>query len=244
MRLQTKPFRLLVQYVPQMFGCRGMNLPFCFWLSSLRRYHPWVMFHEVASPWEKAHLAKQNLLAAMQRIMAWLVLRHSQRVFVSIPKWGPMLPSGHRVEWLPIPSNLPVTIASTVRETIRATIAPPGSILLGHFGTYGGAVARLLSAILPELLAGHENRHVLLLGRNSVRFAKELQCSRPALAHRIFSAGEQPADTAAAYLSACDLLVQPFPDGASSRRTSLMAGLALGVPIVTNPRTLDRTALE
>ena len=167
MRLQTKPFRLLVQYVPQMFGCRGMNLPFCFWLSSLRRCRPWVMFHEVACPWEKAYLTKQNLLAAMQRIMAWLVLRHSLRVFVSIPKWEPMLPGTRRVEWLPIPSNLPVTVASTKREAIRATLVPPGSIVLGHFGTYGGAVAPLLSEVLPALLVGHENRHVLLLGRNS-----------------------------------------------------------------------------
>jgi glycosyltransferase involved in cell wall biosynthesis len=30
------------------------------------------------------------------------------------------------------------------------------------------------------------------------------------------------------------VLVQPYPDGVSSRRTSAMAGLALGVPVVTN----------
>jgi len=38
----------------------------------------------------------------------------------------------------------------------------------------------------------------------------------------------------AVHLSACDLLVQPFPDGVTTRRTSLMAGLALGVPVVSN----------
>jgi glycosyltransferase involved in cell wall biosynthesis len=37
----------------------------------------------------------------------------------------------------------------------------------------------------------------------------------------------------AAHLEACDLLVQPYPDGVSSRRGSAMAGLALGRPIVT-----------
>ena len=36
-----------------------------------------------------------------------------------------------------------------------------------------------------------------------------------------------------AHVAACDVLIQPYPDGISSRRTTAMAGLALGVPIVT-----------
>jgi len=39
-------------------------------------------------------------------------------------------------------------------------------------------------------------------------------------------------------LAACDVLVQPYHDGVSSRRTSVMAGLALGVPTVTNEGAL------
>jgi glycosyltransferase involved in cell wall biosynthesis len=38
----------------------------------------------------------------------------------------------------------------------------------------------------------------------------------------------------AAHLSACDLLLQPYIDGISTRRSSAMAGLALGVPIATS----------
>ncbi|MFP2934740.1 glycosyltransferase, partial [Pyxidicoccus sp. 3LG] len=38
----------------------------------------------------------------------------------------------------------------------------------------------------------------------------------------------------AAHLAACDVLVQPYPDGVSARRTTAMAGLALGRPLVTN----------
>jgi glycosyltransferase involved in cell wall biosynthesis len=34
-------------------------------------------------------------------------------------------------------------------------------------------------------------------------------------------------------LQACDLLIQPYPDGASSRRTTLMSALAHGIPVVT-----------
>src|SRR5262249_2650369 len=42
-----------------------------------------------------------------------------------------------------------------------------------------------------------------------------------------------PADSVAAHLASCDVLLQPFPDGISARRTSAMAGLALGIPMVT-----------
>lgn len=238
LRCERRPFRLLVQYVPQMYGYRGVNLAFCLWLSSLHRYRPWVMFHEVAFPWGQSYSARQHLLSGGQQFMAWLLLRRCRRVFVSIPGWEPMLrrllPRGRRPEWLPIPSNLPVTAAPAARAALRATLVPQGGFLLGHFGTYGEAVAPLLTAVLPAVLERHENRRVLLLGRGSCRFAKKVQCGHPYLAHRLVSAGEQPPDAAAGYLSACDLLIQPFSDGVSSRRTTLMAGLALGVPIVTN----------
>jgi len=36
------------------------------------------------------------------------------------------------------------------------------------------------------------------------------------------------------HISACDLLLQPFPDGITTRRTSAMVGLAHGRAIVTN----------
>jgi glycosyltransferase involved in cell wall biosynthesis len=53
------------------------------------------------------------------------------------------------------------------------------------------------------------------------------------LAGRLRAIGEASAETVAAVLGACDLLLQPYPDGVSTRRTSLMAGLALGVPALT-----------
>src|SRR3954464_3715855 len=41
------PHRLFVQYVPQSFGWKGANVPFCLWLRSRRRDSIWIMFHEV-----------------------------------------------------------------------------------------------------------------------------------------------------------------------------------------------------
>jgi glycosyltransferase involved in cell wall biosynthesis len=41
------------------------------------------------------------------------------------------------------------------------------------------------------------------------------------------------ADALAAVLAACDVVIQPYTDGVTTRRGSVMASLALGIPIVT-----------
>ena len=43
------------------------------------------------------------------------------------------------------------------------------------------------------------------------------------------------------HIGACDLLIQPYPDGISSRRTSAMAGLALGIPVITTTGSLTES---
>ena len=113
--------------------------------------------------------------------------------------------------------------------------------MIGSFGTYGPAVAELLTAVLPPLLEEAPNRVGLLLGRNGEAFARTLQAARPALAGRLVAPGALPDAELAAYLTACDLLIQPYPDGASSRRTSLMAGLALGLPVVATDGALTES---
>src|SRR5262249_41080586 len=69
-----RPFRLLVQYVPQAFGWKAMNLPFCWWVS---RCTPpaWIIFHEVAVHLSLKQSVKHNVLGLVQRSMAQLTSR-------------------------------------------------------------------------------------------------------------------------------------------------------------------------
>ncbi len=55
----------------------------------------------------------------------------------------------------------------------------------------------------------------------------------------MIATGELESSEISAHLLACDVLIQPYPDGVSSRRTTVMAGLALGVPVVTNEGMLS-----
>jgi glycosyltransferase involved in cell wall biosynthesis len=90
----------------------------------------------------------------------------------------------------------------------------------------------MLDDVLPPLLADG-SRVALLVGRGGEAFASTLRQRHPELTASVYATGGLPAADAAAHLAACDVLVQPYPDGVSARRTTVMAGLALGVPTVT-----------
>jgi glycosyltransferase involved in cell wall biosynthesis len=229
------PRRLLVQYVPHAFGWKGSNLPFCLWLRLRRRDSIWVMFHEVMFLAEGDRRLSRLALAAVHRLMATLVTGAAERAFVSIPGWRPMLEpllrKGASVTWLPVPSAIPVRADPVATAAIRTRYAA-GHPLVGHFGTYGAAVGALLERTL-ENLAGMSDCHVLLLGDRSDVICRRLTSAHPSLAGRLFATGRLSETGISHHVAACDVMLQPYPDGISSRRTSAMVGLSHGRPMVT-----------
>jgi glycosyltransferase involved in cell wall biosynthesis len=229
------PRRILVQYVPHAFGWKGGNLPFCLWLRLRRHDSIWVMFHEVMFRAEGDRRVARLALAAVNRWMAALVAGAAERAFVSIPGWRsmlePLLPKGTGMTWLPVPSAIPVVEDRAATAAIRTRYAA-GHPLVGHFGTYGAAVGPLLERAL-ENLAVMSDCHVLLLGDRSDAVCRRLTSAHPSLAGRLFATGRLPAGDVSHHISACDVMLQPYPDGISSRRTSAMVALSHGRPIVT-----------
>lgn len=227
---------LLVQYTPQAYGARSMNVAFCAWLCRLQR-PLWIMFHEVAFPLGWRQRPQHNLLGATHRLMARLAALRAERIFVSIPAWGATLQQlgvHTPAEWLPVPSNLPTSVTAWATAAVRDRFAPEsGAGMIGHFGTYGGAIGTLLHLVLPALLSTDRRRQAVLIGRGSEAWAAELVYRHPELQGHVHATGALPAAEVPAHLAACDLLLQPYPDGVSTRRGSAMAGLALGVPLVT-----------
>ena len=237
LRGQRHPQRLLIQYVPQAFGMRAMNLPFCAWVAALREPEVWVMFHEVALPWASGWRWRANAASAVTRAMAGVLAHRADRVFMSIPGWEPMLrgctPAWRGGTWLPIPSNIPTSASRARAAEIRSRLASRAASVVGHFGTYGPLIASTLRPLLERLLHADPGRIALLVGRGSETFAAQLSADSR-FGSRVLAADNLEPDDVASHLLACDALVQPYPDGVSSRRTSVMAGLALGVPIATN----------
>ena len=57
--------------------------------------------------------------------------------------------------------------------------------------------------------------------------------AHPQLKDRVLATGALAAEDVSHHLRACTVMMQPYPDGVSSRRTSAVAALAHGVPMVT-----------
>jgi hypothetical protein len=229
------PHRILVQYVPRSFGLNGGNIAFCLWVRSRRRDSTWVMFHEVMFQAEGDRRVRRQVLAAVNRWMATLVAGATERAFVSIPGWRAMLdrrlPPDATVTWLPVPSTVPVIHDSAGTARIRARYVD-GQSLVGHFGTYGSMVGALLDRTLLELAAISDCR-VLLLGDGSTEACQRMTSNHVSLVGRLSAAGRLSPDDLSRHIAACDVMLQPYPDGVSTRRTSAMVALSHGRPLVT-----------
>jgi hypothetical protein len=230
---------VLLQYVPTAMGMRGANLPFCFWFARMARRvaDARVMVHEPyfyftwARPW-----ALGNALALVERLMARVIVRDAHRVYQSTDSWRRFLPNVARaasLETLPIPSNIPHAPAPAAVADFRARAGANGIPLAGHFGTYGAHVIRELRAILPAVVKERPSVRLALVGEGGPAFLDSLRATQPEVANRAFATGRLDPASIAAALRACDVLLQPYPDGITTRRTSVMAGLANGVPTVS-----------
>jgi glycosyltransferase involved in cell wall biosynthesis len=233
------PRRLLVQWVPHGYGYRSMNVHFCLWLWHRARQGDIVeiMVHEpYLSFWEGSW--KQNGVALVHRLMTMILLRAARRVWISIPTWESCwrpyaLGRSLRFSWLPVASNIPVVDDPGRVRTIRARYVQGDGVILGHFGAYDARVGNLLLNYVPALMQTGVPQTMLLLGRGSETMRDELVDKQPTLADRVHASGTLAAPELSLHISACDVMLQPYIDGVSTRRTSAMVALAHGVPVVT-----------
>ena len=238
--LRAEPGYVLLQYVPNALGARGANVGFCQWLLSLRRdgVDVRVMFHEpyFYLSWNPA----LNALSMVQRLMAGILLRASTRTYISTERWRQYLesyaPSGTEFIVLPIPSTLPDDPLPESVASWRTRFG--GDSFVVHFGTYGDHVANELAPMVPVLLERFQGLRFVCVGRGSERFVQRVGQANAALAPRLHATGTLDRGEAAAAIAAADVALQPYPDGVTTRRTSVMAPLALGVATVTSSGAL------
>jgi glycosyltransferase involved in cell wall biosynthesis len=231
------PRRIIVQWVPHGYRRRAMNMAFCLWLKrraaagdrvELMVHEPYLEF---AGTW------RQSAAAAVHRAMTVVLLRAATQVWMSIPAWQSRLQPyalGRDLPftWLPIPSALSQPAPAAV-AAVRSRLGGERRCLIGHLSTYGALVATLLDALLPDLLTRAAHARLVLIGANGDAYASTFRARYPNHRDRILTTGAIDPGQIATHVAACDVLVQPYPDGVSARRTTTMAGLFLGVPVVT-----------
>lgn len=232
------PRRLLVQWVPHAYGKRAVNWPFCRWIRHRARHgdHVEIMIHEAFLDYGGSW--KKRLAAFVQRLMLRELLAEAKAAWVSTAAWLPLVrpyaPPDLSIEWLPVCSNIPVSDGPEEADLLRQTLAPGGEPIIGHFGTYGGHTAELLRQNLGHLCRKQPDALVLLLGWQGEVFRQRLVQEGAVEPHRIHATGRLDARSLSIHLAVCDVMVQPYAGGISTRNSSLMACLAHGRPVVAS----------
>lgn len=225
--------RLFVQWVPHGFGYHSMNVGFALWL--LRR--AWfrgdvldLMVHEPFSPW--AWRPDRLATALVHRLMLIIAGLGATRVWVSTPSWvsrvRPYLLGRLHARWLAIPA--PKLGAPQCMPRVPATRTHQ---TVGHLGTYSPIVTAMLEPALDVVLE-ESSADIVLIGRNSDRFLEQFLRPRPAFKSRMRATGTLGPEALGVEAAHCDLMLQPYPDGVSARRTSTLSLLQIGLPVVTN----------
>ena len=232
------PRRLLVQWVPHGYGYKSMNVPFCLWLRSRARRGDVVdlMIHEPFLAF--AGSPAQRAAAAVHRAMTLILLRAARRVWVSAQAWrrvlAPFAPARDlRFDWLPVPSPIEPVDDNEGVLAVRRAFDATAERVIGHFGLYSRLTAGPLGLVVPRLLDRLDRTVVLLIGEGSDRLRNQILQNRGDLAARVRSTGALTPEDVSRHLQACDLMVQPYPEGVTSRRTSAMASLAHGLAVCT-----------
>lgn len=236
---EPKPRRLLIQWVPHAFGLQASNVPFCVWIlirSVIRRDVVELMVHEPFLPFGGS--IWQHLAAIAQRIMMAVLLGATSRVWVSQQAWWERIKPfalGRRfaVGWLPVPSNVSTAVDQERLSEIRSERTSMRQTV-GHFGLFGGYKDAFLMPFIEAVLDRLPDIELRLVGFGCTGTRDHIVASRPEFGSRIIAVDGVYESEVACQLSACDVLIQPYLDGIGSRRTSAMAGLALGIAIVTH----------
>jgi glycosyltransferase involved in cell wall biosynthesis len=114
-------------------------------------------------------------------------------------------------------------------------------VVVGHFGPYDRLQAGDIERLVPWLAESRPSFRVVMLGHGSTSAVERLRLKAPHLGRQLHATGPLDAAALSRHLQVCDVIVQPYVDGASTRRTTLMAALAHGVPTVTTVGRLSES---
>jgi glycosyltransferase involved in cell wall biosynthesis len=194
-----------------------------------------VLAHEIAAPF--SFWPHRSAYALAHRLM-WRGIRAStDAIGISTDAWLDRLRGqGHPNSSPPVlfpapsPSNLPLTpVPADHPARWRAELGlPPDRRIVGFFGSPGSGkqFEWVLAAWRTVRRADPTAVLVAVGGHPTVRLTREEEDG-------FRTPGYLDSVAASKALQAMDLLALPFVDGVSERRSSFMAGLAHGCPVVT-----------
>lgn len=217
----------ILQYVPQLYLQNKDAFWLLLWLlyfRFIRARKVAISVHEYAIPWE---FSFKRILARLWMMFMMLVLGSiSQVIIVTFIKRCRQLQrllfwKKKNICIVPAGSNIP-----NVSDTGQV-VEKKDRLTLTIFGQPSGMDERLLSAI-KQWISGKQIR-IIWIGRSKGEILNawgDIEESALHIYERL------PAEEVSALLSTTDIFLAPMVDGVSTRRTTIIAALAHGLPII------------
>jgi glycosyltransferase involved in cell wall biosynthesis len=202
----------------------------------VRRDSPEVVL-VVHEPYVPINDAKSLAMGAWQRFQLASLLLLSDRRFASIERWSAMLGRVRPTRHLPSGSNLPDCRGQ--RTAVRTELGIGDALAVATLSTgHPSHLTEYVEAALARLDAEGVEVVFLQLGAGSADLAVPAAC-------RAVRPGLLSPERLGALLAGADLMLSPFADGVSTRRTSFVAGLCEAVAVVgTEGELTDRMLIE
>jgi glycosyltransferase involved in cell wall biosynthesis len=241
------PQVLLIQYAPHAFDHRGItfavNLLPALVRSSIGT-RVVTNFHELYIPFD--HSLKRNAGALWQRAAVGLLATGSHTLSVTVSAWERRLKRiGFRkhIQVVPVGSNIPLaTISEAHRTRVRKQLLGESEGLL--VAGFGARHDRDIPAALYALQQLKRERPAKLvwIGGGSAGERERLSIEEAMRVNGLEEddvnwTGQLPHSEVSRLLSVCDLMMLPFVDGVSTRRTSAVTALQHGLPLLTTRGT-------
>lgn len=232
---ERRPQAILLHYSVFSYSYKGVPVFVRPLLSALRaaRLPVVSVLHELAFPWRYDGL-RGSVWASTQRVVLREVIATSTGVLVTADFRAEWLTSRR---WLAHRPMIVAPVYSTLPAPRPAPARRSAASVIGVFGyAYQGAAVSLVLDALRELRTQGVGAQLRLLGAPGRASAAGEQWSSAAQARELGAAvsfsGELPAQALSDELAACDVIVFSDASGPSSRKTTLAASLASGVPVV------------
>lgn len=218
------PDAVVVEFEQFSYGRRGFNPRFSSVLEHIARRTPAatrvLLLHEAQVGVENL---KTLVMLSYQRPQLLRLARSAEHILMSTDAWAPLLPrrARERAEVAPMPSNLPYTPPCP---------APANSepVRVGVFGSLDDRRYPYLLAALRALETA--NAEFSYVGPHRARMESLLDAV-PRLSVSVRD--PLPSREASEFISTQDLMLAPFAEGITSRRTSVAAALLMGRTVLT-----------
>ena len=244
---ELAPDLLVIQYAPHAFDRRGITFAINLLPALVRGSISTSVvtnFHELYVPFNRS--VKRNLAALWQRAAAVLLACGSRALSVTASEWQRRLRTmgiRKRIHVIPVGSNIPLaTIDEAHRTRLRRQLLGESEGLL--VAGFGARHDRDIPAALYALQQLKRERPAKLvwIGGGSVGERERMSIEEAMRLNGLEEddvnwTGQLPHFEVSRLLGVCDLMMLPFVDGVSTRRTSAVTALQHGLPLLTTRGT-------